>query len=113
MFPKKLLSRQGGPHQAGQGMADVSGRNAGALEELPFKGEDTEQAAESAAHGADAALAPGPGLRRYQVDDGDAGGVEAAGGAEVKIGRIGEDGEIGALGLGGAHKLAEFAVNSG
>ena len=58
-----------------------------------------------------AACAPGPDLGGDQVVDRDVAAVELGGDAEVKIGRIGDDGEDGAAAGGFAEELAVFAVD--
>jgi hypothetical protein len=94
-------------------VADVGGGNAVAGEKLLLEGEDAEKALYGAAHFADAALAPSPGLGGDEVDDGDTLAVESAGNAEVKIRGVGEDGEVGFAGGGGGEQFAVLAVDAG
>ncbi len=113
MFPKKRLTGEGGFDEGGEGVADVGGGDAFAVEEVLFEGEDTEEAAENAAEGFDAAFSPGPDLRGDQVEDGDGVLMEAGGDAEVEVGGIGEEGEGGAFGAGGVEESVEFPTDTG
>ncbi len=92
-------------------MADVRGGDAVFAKEALLKRKDAEQMLERLAHGADAASAPGPGLGGDQVHHRDAGIVEFAGEAQVKIGTVGKNGEIRVALPGRADKLAELAVD--
>ena len=92
-------------------MADIGGRKAVAAEKLLFEGKDTEHVAERPAHTRQAALAPGPHLRRHQVHHGDALAVQLARQAQVEIGGIRQDGEFRSASARGGQQFAEFAVN--
>ena len=72
MFPEKVFAAKGGFDAGGEGVADIGGGDAVLGEESFFEGEDAQKAVYDAAHGFDAAFAPGPDLRGDQVDDGDA-----------------------------------------
>lgn len=60
-----------------------------------LKWKDAKQLIDDAAHDFYATFTPSPDLGCYQVNDGDAQAFELSGNAEVEIGRIGEDGELG------------------
>ena len=63
-------------------------------EKRSSKGKDAKHVAEGAAHAAQPAFSPGPDLRRYQVNHGDALAMQLAREAQVEIGGIGEDGQV-------------------
>ena len=113
MFPKKLIAGERGTDQSGERVADVGGGDAVAGEKLLFKREDAEQAVKRAAHLANAALAPGPGLGGHQVDHGNALLVKLTGEAQVEIRRIGQDREVGLLLARFGQQFAVFAVDAG
>src|SRR5216684_3677020 len=77
-----------------------------------LEGEDTEKAVDRAAHGAHAALPPGPGLRGDQIDHRHTLPAEFLGQPQMEIGGIGEHGDVRALLRNRADQLAEFAVNT-
>src|ERR1700733_6586281 len=93
-------------------MADVSGGNAPALEELALEGEDTEKARDCRAHGSDAARSPSPCLRCNEIDHRDALAVQMSGQAKVKVGRVGQDGNLRLLFWNRADQLAELAEDA-
>ena len=68
---------------------------------------------DDAAHDFDPAFAPSPDLGRHEINHRDAQPLEFAGGAQVKIRRIGENGQ-GRFALGGgADQLAEATPDAG
>jgi hypothetical protein len=85
VFPKKRIAGELGFDQGGEGVADIGGGDAFAVEKLLFEGKDAEETTEDAPEGFDAAFAPGPDLGGDQVKDGDAVFVEAVGDAEVEV----------------------------
>ena len=111
MFPEKLGFRQGGLNAPGQWVSYIHGCDTAGAEELLLEGEDAEQAVDDAAHGFGASLAPGPDLRRDEVDDRHVQFAEAGGDAEVEVRRVGQDGELGAALGGGCDQAAEFFIN--
>ena len=85
----------------GEGVADELGVDAAVAVEGLFEGEDDEHFADALLHPAEAAALPGPELRGDEPDDGDAGGVEVSGEAEVDVGEVDEDGDGGLVALDG------------
>ena len=57
-------------------------------------------------------FAPGPNLWRDQISDRDVPGMQLFSDAQVKIGRIGQESEIGLARRGGGQQLSIFAVDS-
>lgn len=98
---------------AGERVADVGGVDAALAEPGFFKGEDAEQVIQMAAHGFDAAFAPGPGLGCDKVDDRDVGAVEFARDAQVEVRAVSEDGHGGFFLARGGDELAELAPDAG
>ena len=76
-------------------MSEVSCWNSVVFKEFLLEGEDAEQALDCAAHGFNASLSPCPGLWCDQVNYRDLQLPQFLGQAEMKIGGIGQDGEIG------------------
>ncbi len=62
-----------------------------------FEGEDDHHAVDALLHPAQAAALPGPELRADEVDDRDAEALQLAGEAEVDVGEVDEDGDVGAV----------------
>ena len=101
------FARDGGGREFGEGVAyelgvDVAGGVEGLLE-----GEDDEHAVDALLYPAEAAALPGPELGADEPDHGDALLVEALGEAEIDVGEVDEDGDVGA---GSADAAYEFAV---
>ncbi len=110
---EKLVAVPAWGDVAGQGMTDEAGGNAAIAKPFFLEGEDAKQLPQIAPHLPDATGAPGPGLGRHEVHDGDAQLAEAAGEPEVKIRRIGEYGQIGFFAPGHGEQPVEFAVDAG
>ena len=100
IFGGELLAGDGGLRQVGEGMADEFGIDAAGAVEGLLEGKDDEHAADEFPDEVDAVLLPGPELRADEVDDGNAEAVEFPGEAEVDVGEVDEDGEVGAAGRG-------------
>ena len=94
-------------------MANVVGLEAVFGKEGRLEGEDAEQPLEHLPHERDTPFAPGPDLRRDQVNHRNPLPFQLAGQAEMEIGAIGQDGELGAFPPGGFDQLAELAVDAG
>jgi hypothetical protein len=90
-------------------MSDIGYAEFVLSEERFLEGENAQQLVDHAAHDFHAAFTPGPDLRGNQVHDRDAEGLESSRDAEVEIGRIGENREIGFAprGLGNQAPVAE------
>ena len=113
VFPEKLLARQGRAAAVGQRMPDIGDGNAVIAEKCLFERKDTEQPVDDAAHGFDAAFAPGPDLRGDQPDHRDAEPFEFPGGAEMEIRGIRENRHSG-FSLGrGMDQLPEAPPDAG
>src|SRR5579859_3047693 len=95
VFPKKLGFFERRANQTRQRMPDVLRRQAAVAEKRLFKWKNAKQAVYGAAHPGDPPFTPGPGLRRYKVNHCYALPFEPARQAQMKVGRIGEDGELG------------------
>ena len=85
MFRKKSGFRKSGFHTIHQGVADVSGGDAVIAKKTLLKRENAQEFGEIAAHAARAALAPGPYLRRDQIDHGNPDQCKLACDAQMKI----------------------------
>jgi hypothetical protein len=92
-------------------MADIRGLNSMILKEIFLEREDTQQAADSAAHTWNSAFAPSPGLGGDEVHNRDPPPMEPARDPKVEIGRIGEDRKVGRR-IRGSQQLAVFAINA-
>ena len=101
VFPEKLLAGQARLHSGGERVADVTDGNAVLAEKALFEGENAEQAIDDAAHRFHSAPAPGPDLGSYEINDRDAEAFHLRGHAEVEIGGIGQDGDLGPAVAGG------------
>jgi hypothetical protein len=97
---------------AGQGMADKPRGHAAVAKPFFFKRKDAKQFSQIAPHLPDAALTPGPGLWGHQVNHGDTLLAQAAGHAEVEVGGIGKDGQIGLLAPGRRQQFFELTVDA-
>ncbi len=85
---------------------------AGAVEGF-FEGEDDHHAVDALLDPAEAAALPGPELGADEVDDGDVQFFEFAGEAEVDVGEVDEDGDVGAAFFDGGDETAVLAVDVG
>jgi uncharacterized protein YdeI (YjbR/CyaY-like superfamily) len=103
----------GGEGKFGEGVADELGVDVAGAVEGGFEGEDDEHAVDALLDPAETATLPGPELRADEVDDGDVAFFQLAGEAEVDVGEVDEDGDIGAAGVDGGDEAAVFAVDVG
>ena len=103
MFLKKIVPRERGLDQPGPGVTDIGSGDTFAAEELFFKGKDAQEKPDGTADGFDSSFAPRPTLRSDKIHDRNTLSSEPSGGAEVKIGGIGKNGEIRGSGAGGGH----------
>jgi hypothetical protein len=87
-------------------MSDEFGIDAPGTVEGLLEGEDDEHLVDALLDPAEAAALPGPELRRDQPDDGDAGAAKMFGEAEVDVGEVDEDGDVGAVAAEGADEAA-------
>jgi len=87
---------------------DVAGAVEGGLE-----GEDDHHAVDALLDPAETAALPGPELRADEPDDRDVEFFEFAGEAEVDVGEVDEDGDVGAAFFDGGDEAAELAVDGG
>jgi len=81
--------------------------------ELFFEGEDDEHLVDALLHPAEAAALPRPELGRDEPDDGDAGAGEVFGEAEVDVGEVDEDGDVGAVALDAGDEFPVAGVDAG
>ena len=81
--------------------------------ELFFEGKDDHHAVDALLHPAQAAAFPCPELRADEVDDGDVEFFQLAGEAEVDVGKVDEDGDVGVEFLDAGDEAAVGAVDSG
>ena len=86
--------------------------SAGAVEG-GFEGEDDHHAGDALLHTAEAVALPGPELRADEVEDGDAEFFQLAGEAEVDVGEVDEDGDVGAVFFDGGDEAAVLGVDGG
>jgi len=103
----------GGEGQLGQGMADEFGVYVAVAVESGFEGEDYHHAVDALLDPAETAALPGPELRADEVDDRDVEFFQLAGEAEVYVGEVDEDGDVGALLFDGGDEAAVFGVDGG
>ena len=94
-------------------MTNEFGVDAAFAVELFFEGEDDKHLVYALLHPAEAAALPGPELRADEPDDGNACAGEVFGEAEVDVGEIDEDGDVGALLLDECDELAVAGVDVG
>ena len=100
MFAQKLAAGQGRAHRVQEGMTDKGGPVAVLRINCFFKGQNNSHAISQAANGMHPLFAPGPDLRAYVVEDGDAQFFGLAGQKEVEIRIVDQDQE---RWLAGAH----------
>ncbi len=93
-------------------MADELGVDAAGAVEPFFEGKDDHHAADALLYPAQAAALPGPELRADEVDDRDVEFFELAGEAEVDVGEVDEDGDVGAALFDGGDEAAVGAVDA-
>ncbi len=101
--------RQG---QLRQGVADECGVDASCAVEALFEGEDDHHAADPLLHPAEASALPGPELRTDEVDDGNVQLAELTGEAEVDVGEVDQDGDVGTALFDGGDQAAVLAVDA-
>ena len=94
-------------------MADELGVYVAGAVEGGFEGEDDHHAGDALLHPAEAAALPGPELRADEVEDGDAEFFQLAGEAEVDVGEVDEDGDVGAVFFDGGDEAAVLGVDGG
>src|SRR5439155_1327370 len=99
-----LFAGDGGLRQLRQRVADELSVDAAGTVEAFFKGKDDHHAGDALLHPAEAAALPGPELRTDEVNDRDAEFFELAGEAEVDVGEVDQDGDIGAPLPDGSHE---------
>jgi hypothetical protein len=83
--------------QVDQRMPDELDRHTGALVDLRLEREDRQHQRREAAHRGQPSLAPRPQLRRDVVDHRHAGGVQRRGEAEVEVGKVDRDEDVGRI----------------
>jgi hypothetical protein len=113
VFPEKLVAGQLWPDSCCERVAYVGRRYAVSLKKGLFERENAEEAVNDAAHRLHPAFAPCPDLGRDEVDDRDAQFLQLPGHAEMEVGGIGEDGNVGPAFGGGADQGAEAAPDAG
>ena len=99
----EIRAVQTGPNRFRQRVADVAGVHTALPVPAFLEGEDAQQPLNIASHGLGPALAPGPGLRSDQIDNWNSLSSQFLSEAQVKIGRIREDREVGPALFGGPH----------
>ena len=102
-----------GSGKLGEGVADELGLDAVLAVELLFEWEDHEHLVDVFLDELDAVLFPGPELRADEEDDRNAEAMELFGELEVDVGKVDEDGYIGAAVADGALQLTESAIDAG
>ena len=85
---------------------------AGAVEGL-FEREDDHHAVDALLDPAETAALPGPELGADEVDNWDVQFFEFAGQAEVDVGEVDEDGDVGPVFFDGGYETAVFAIDVG
>src|SRR6202522_2582689 len=93
-------------------MADEPGVDASGAVEALFEGKDDHHAADALLHPAQAAALPCPELRADEGDDGDAQFFQRAGEAEVDVGEVDEDGDVGLALFDGGDETAVGTVDA-
>lgn len=83
-----------------------------AAKKLELERENAKKKVDAAAHRLHPTLAPGPNLRRHQVDHGDSLLLQLLRQAEMEVGRIGQDGEVGTGFARGVYQFLEFAPDA-
>jgi uncharacterized protein YdeI (YjbR/CyaY-like superfamily) len=96
-----------------QGMADEGGVDVAGAVEVFFEGEDDHHAGDTLLDPAEATALPGPELGADEVDDRDVQLFELAGEAEVDVGEVDENGDVGATFLDGCDEAPVLAVDVG
>src|SRR5665213_214 len=94
-------------------MADEGGIDVACTVKALLKGEDDHHAADALLHPAQAIPFPSPELGAYEIDDRDVQLVERACETEVDIGKVDEDGNVGAALFDGCDQAAVFAIDVG
>ena len=90
----------------GEGMADELGFDVASAVEGLLEGEDDEHLRDALLDPAEAGMLPRPELRGDEPDDRDARAVEVFGEAEVDVGKVDEDGYVGAVAPDGGDEAA-------
>ena len=103
----------GGQRRFGEWVADELRVDAAVAVEGLFEWEDDEHARDALLHPAQARALPRPELRRNEPDDGHARCVQMPGEAEVDVGEVDEDGDVGEVLLYAADKAAIAGVDAG
>ena len=106
-------ARDGWKGQFGKGVTDEVGGDVARAVEVLLEGEDDEHAIDALLNPTEASSLPGPELGANEVDDGDAALLEFSGEAEVDVGEVDEDGDVGFLLADGADEFAILAVDIG
>src|SRR5665213_2161601 len=112
VFLGELLARDRGLRHLGQWVAHELGLNAMLPVEGLFKREDDQHLADVLLHQPDAVFLPGPQLRAYEIDDGDAEPMELARQAEMEVGKVDEHSHVGPPCANRFLQLAELAVDA-
>jgi hypothetical protein len=94
-------------------MADERGVDVAGTVESFFEGKDDHHAVDALLDPAKTAPLPCPDLGADEVDDRDVQLFEFAGEAEVDVGEVDEDGDVGAAFFDGGDEAAELAVDVG
>jgi hypothetical protein len=94
-------------------MSNVGRRYTAAAKEFLLEREYAEEPIDDAAHDFGSTLTPRPHLGGHQVNHGYSQRTEFPGYAEVEVGRIGQDRELGPACSSGSHKPAEILINAG
>ena len=108
-----FLARDVGRIKVGQRMAHIFNLHAVPPVKFLFEREDAENFFDPLLHSADAVFAPGPKLRRDEVDHRNATGVHLAGHAKIEGRGIDDHGDVGLFwrAIHGAQQLAEFRID--
>jgi hypothetical protein len=106
-----ISARDDGEGKFSQGVADESRVDVAVAVELFFKGEDDHHSVYALLDPAKAAVLPGPKLRADEVDHGDVEFLQFAGETEVDVGKVDEDGDVGAVLFDGGDEAAVLAVD--
>src|SRR5581483_397240 len=76
-----------------------------------FKGKDAQEALEIPAHCPDSSMAPGPGVRRHQINHRNAHGPQSPGKPKVEIRRIDENRKLRFLDARCRHQPAVLSID--
>ena len=103
----------GRSHDLDERVADERDGHARLAVERLLEREDHEHAVDGLPDLLEPAAPPGPDLGRDVVDDRDSAPLQLAREAQIEVGVVDEDGEVGALGVGAGEQFAEDAPQAG